>query len=259
MDMRFFKFLAIHAFACVAIHTIEGTIGPAQIRRESMIFVIAGPYSNATSLCSNYSEVFCYTYFFIDTIELPSRHDVRQDAVHFQSIVWNNFRSVNMYSLKTFDKPRGCCSSQVQNFMNVAYRTGMSPETYWSRVTNFSEGKQLTYLKSVYDPDSCMNLITHLGFGHGNFQFGDHASADMQVRDGLYFQPDYGILTPAPDSTWHIFSKYFISTQLTYEWFKYTFICKEQAWICAPNNTYSDATQENQVETRNFSLFAERH
>ena len=35
--------------------------------------------------------------------------------------------------------------------------------------------------QSVYDPDSCMNLITHLGFGHGNFQFGDHASADMQV------------------------------------------------------------------------------
>ena len=53
----------------------------------------------------------------------------------------------------------------------------------------------------------------------------------MQVRDGLYFQPDYGILTPAPDSTWHIFSKYFISTQLTYEWFKYTFICKEQASV----------------------------
>ncbi|XP_075246395.1 uncharacterized protein LOC142339920 [Convolutriloba macropyga] len=114
-----------------------------------------------------------------------------------------------------------CCRYQTFAYMKYGQANGLSPLDYYQRLTNFSnEGKKLVFIMSKHVPDLCLNVITHIGFGHGQFRmYGRHGHAL-----GIFLHDT---------QTWHIFHHLHVSKYLTYEWFKHNVICRGQPWICA--------------------------
>ena len=137
------------------------------------------------------------------------------------------FRNHNFFS----DLGKLCCYRQCFNYRFNGYRyMNLKVEEYITKLTNYSNAtgnnKHVNAIWSFYDPVSNANIITKLGYGEGRLRRFNHlnavpghrADAPYLLKIGDHWSPK--IIYENPGSF------------LTFNWFKFNIICKEQAWIC---------------------------
>ena len=137
------------------------------------------------------------------------------------------FRYHNLFS----DLDELCCYRQCFDYRFIGYRyMHLKVEEYISKLTNYSNAdgnnKHINAIWSFYDPVSDANIITKLGFGEGRLRRFNHLTAVPRQRTGAPYLLKIGDQW-SPKITYENPENF-----LTFNWFKFNIICKEQVWIC---------------------------
>ena len=127
-----------------------------------------------------------------------------------------------------YPKSEGCCSDQYEIYHTHGFLgANFTPKEYLSKLTDYrSENKSLNLIWSYYKHDSCVHIITKLGFGKGILKKLHHRRdtaigipfVPYRLKVGQSFTPDIPYDNPGDF--------------LNFDWFKRNLICKDQPWIC---------------------------
>ncbi|XP_075246392.1 uncharacterized protein LOC142339918 [Convolutriloba macropyga] len=201
--------------------------------RSSLDFIIPNNFKKQSRQCQRFSSYFCLHRYFIaveNSGNKTTREALDSDMAKFRRVIRDYYKYYNIFSFIEIDSDTaGCCGYQVMTYMKHGQFKGLSPSEYFQRLTDFStEGKRLIFLQSIFIPEMCLNVITHLSFGQGLFR----------MNGGRYRQP-MGIFIQQ-DQKWHIFHHYHLTKLITFEWFKNNVICAGQPWICNQTANYRE-------------------
>ncbi|XP_075255588.1 uncharacterized protein LOC142348209 isoform X1 [Convolutriloba macropyga] len=187
--------------------------------------VFALPHNRSSSplskLCSQFSTRFCMTGYYVEGKKYEREMDESDEFV-FYSMLNGLYKELNWFSF-SIDVPeeRGkCCTDQLKIYSKYGIRKGLTPLVFLAKSLNFSSnGRQLNLIKAKYNKNLCVNVVTTVGFGLGRLQMDITHNADF-------------LLTPNTKGVLHFFSYRELRDYLTFDWFKYNFICDEQNWVC---------------------------
>ena len=111
---------------------------------------------------------------------------------------------------------------QVYKLGTETKKTVSLRHQYHEKITDFSsENKQLNYIGAFYSTTLCVNVIVQVGFGIGSLQI------DVANNVTTTF-----ILTRGSMDSVFMFKREMIQQQLTFDWFKVNYICRDLPWIC---------------------------
>ncbi|XP_075249448.1 uncharacterized protein LOC142342134 [Convolutriloba macropyga] len=189
---------------------------------RSLVFIVADSYGNERSKeCSNFSNSFCTYGYLVDTPEKNVRWPDRYNQV-FQILALRHYKTINWFSFWTQELGK-CCEFQEHMYFENGQEKGLSPAEYFTRVTDFSsQGKRLNYLR-VTNNNGCGFFISEVGYGQGPLRIvEDDAQPTIFTT---YFLVQGPVL-------YRFYTLDMLKEQLTFDWFKNFFICREQPWIC---------------------------
>ena len=91
----------------------------------------------------------------------------------------------------------------------------------------FPSGKQLNYIRSFFQLRCKVNVITKVGFGRGRLRRDRHPYLSTVPLAGFNYVlgiegVDFDVAIPYENP----------EDFLTFKWFKYNVICRDQPWIC---------------------------
>ena len=123
-----------------------------------------------------------------------------------------------------------CCDVQCKFiFMTTAGMNSLlPPRLFFSVITDYgNEDKKLSYIDAFYSSECDLNIITAVGFGHGNLNREARWSFGASKPGVAYlfvFQDE--------DLQNRMFPYQRIDELLTFTWFKNNVICRAQPWVC---------------------------
>merc|ERR1712150_214174 len=122
----------------------------------------------------------------------------------------------------------GCCHYQSEKYFYRGLSYGFSPDDYMNKLLNFTvQGKHLQFIKAHYDSFFCLNVINSLTFGNTL-----PATSNITILGGKrgrdYMIPPNGL----PPYQIDVFSHLHLNNTLTFFYFKYNIMCRDQPWIC---------------------------
>ncbi|XP_075257009.1 uncharacterized protein LOC142349383 [Convolutriloba macropyga] len=156
----------------------------------------------------------------------------KRDMAIFKALIEHTYQDINFFSFQPKDFKRrnfGCCTFQLDMYKQYGQGYGMSPAEYYLKLfdlRNRTEGRELVFAKSEWDPDICMNILSKVSFGRGLFR-------DTGGR-GLRFPYLLPPLGPTGDEV-IIFNAGRFKREFTFTWFLENVICQEKPGICDPN------------------------
>ncbi|XP_075244543.1 uncharacterized protein LOC142338605 [Convolutriloba macropyga] len=195
-------------------------------------FVLPGRFDYLGAKCNMFSRHFCLLGFLSD--ELGSRKPTREDGELFYALISQTYMEMNWFSFKAQDRVNhyGCCTFQVNTYMEQGQSFGFSPVEYFEIVYNLGTtlpSRDLVYIKARRDPSICMNVIEQIGFGQGPFKIlsGQHASENYTLPP-LGNDGEEVLVIPG----------YLLTHRLTFNWFRLNVICKDQPRFCLMNTRW---------------------
>ncbi|XP_075242042.1 uncharacterized protein LOC142336937 [Convolutriloba macropyga] len=197
---------------------------------ETMMFLLPDTIDEMGSKCLQFSTTYClYGYDFQN--KQSSRAPQKYDSQLLSAILRSDdlWKSLNWFDLSNTSKTVSCCNFQVENYKTFGQDYGISPFFYMEKLTNYDPAdKKLNKLEARFSKELCMNIITSVGFGTG----------DLKLVGPIKNNTDFLIVDRSPitgfsyDIKVHRISHKIPRTQLHFKFFKSTFVCKEQPWIC---------------------------
>ena len=153
---------------------------------DSTIFTIPvePPFNLFGSFCLSKSIYYCLTSFKVRTIEMnPAAFEYRSPDILRGSrepyeilarLKRNGLGQFNIVFRPSYEKHNffvikdGCCGGQFVWYFNYGFKEALlTPIEYFERLTDYSGEKHLNYIKSFYNIDCKVNVITKIGFGNG--------------------------------------------------------------------------------------------
>ena len=231
--------------------TIVYPLGDA--KWSSLTFIIpVKTYDNDFWLdCKRQSNFYCLSHFSTDKDIIGTGVELRNDYGVFS---WSDkavikLRKLNSYVQDQSDKlfkpiyrmhnfyPKkgSCCSHQYESYYNQGFlRSNLTPKEYLSKLTDYrSENKSLNLIWSYYKHDSCVHIITKLGFGEGKLKKVHHRRGTVLGLPYVPYRLKVG-QTYTPDIPYENPDEF-----LTFDWFKTNVLCKDQPWICGRRSRLS--------------------
>ncbi|XP_075255361.1 uncharacterized protein LOC142348081 [Convolutriloba macropyga] len=191
---------------------------------QTLYFVLPNEFS-AVELareCAQYSRRYCFMGRLI-TKKQTEREPEDLDMFNFVRSLFKVYKDINWFSFSN-QRPqeRGtCCHNQFAVYRYFGQSNGLSPDEYLDSVMDFSpEGKNLNFIKAIFDRHFCANVITMLGFGPGPMK------RIGVIHDAIY------LLNPNDSGLAFFFHQDKIRETVTFDWFKKHIICQENRWIC---------------------------
>ncbi|XP_075242039.1 uncharacterized protein LOC142336935 [Convolutriloba macropyga] len=213
---------------------------------ESIQFQLIDNYDLLGKLCSSFSNFFCLHGYWFETRQSnrkPQWFDIPKFAIMandtWQSINWFTFmtrkngKNLRVSSIKSEGV---CCFSQIRQYEKHGQAFGLSPEDYMAKITNFSTpGKNLNRLRVRYDCETDLNIILELGFGVGRLKI--HFYSPIKSNTSFAIIPRFDPKTTPNQLRKNLKPMYTFpftdpGNHLTFDFFKKTFVCRAQPWIC---------------------------
>ena len=115
-----------------------------------------------------------------------------------------------------------CVEKHVNKRATRTKKTVSLRHQYHEKITDFSsENKQLNYIGAFYNNTLCVNVIVQVGFGIGALHI-----------EGANDATSVFILPRGSRESVFMFIGEMIEHQLTFDWFKVNYICRDLPWIC---------------------------
>ncbi|XP_063728191.1 uncharacterized protein LOC134855584 [Symsagittifera roscoffensis] len=151
----------------------------------------------------------------------------------FEGYIQHVWRRINFFDDE--QQEARCCDRQVDKYIIFGQeRLHLTPTEYFEKLTDYHNemNKPLNYISAMWNPRSCINIITEVGFGPGGLQ-----PFAGSVNPGFKFA-----FPPLPEVQPRAFSYRRITSQLNFHWFKHQIMCRDQPWICAAGTEGSGDT-----------------
>ncbi|XP_063729276.1 uncharacterized protein LOC134856914 [Symsagittifera roscoffensis] len=146
--------------------------GKVSERREYLAFLFPDPNDSLGLTCLQRSNWFCLTGYW-QNFKLSDRQPLSNDTSEFIKWVEPAYEQINWFSFKPEDAEKGgCCTYQVNMYMEQGQKNGLSPREYAEKTLQFSDygEKNLAYVKSRWNDKLCANVISQVGFGYGSLK-----------------------------------------------------------------------------------------
>jgi len=208
-----------------------------------MEFILPDRETIEGRVCAKYSDYYCFTQLAVDHPQRLGRHGHESDKNRFSDLVREKYQDLNWYSMSSIvdSDTGGCCVRQSILYVRNGQRKGLSPEQYLTQASNFSSfNKELLYVTVRYEESICANIITGLSFGN-------RFTGIPGVRYIGDLHWDKELLFPSGDENIRSFMANNTEELLTFDWFKFNVMCKEQPWICHTDWTTDLTSSEIQV------------
>ncbi|XP_075261351.1 uncharacterized protein LOC142353047 isoform X2 [Convolutriloba macropyga] len=219
---------------------------------SSLEFVLPSIQTKLGKHCMNLGKRFCLMGMY----NRPSHSDEKgpnYNRDRFDSMIGALYQRIHFFSFKDHEYG-GCCDYQKETFLNEGWSKGISLEDYALSLTDFRSEihyKKLNWVKAIFAPEVCLNVISQVGFGSGPLRTAGTFSTEM----GFAFPFTYGqenIIFSVKDLQ---------IGELTFSWFKEQFVCQEQPWLCQDLHTtasmrHARDQSENSLQSSNFSFFS---
>ncbi|XP_075256406.1 uncharacterized protein LOC142348791 [Convolutriloba macropyga] len=213
---------------------LAGIVLAETSRHETQMFTIASLRTDLIAQqCASWSHYFCLAgYAIVREREAGHQLSPEIELAYFEESIRLNFQRYRWFS---YNEPYGCCSYQTYYYKSYGMTHGLTAAEYMSKAINFEsrKNKRLNFVKAIFIRELCLNVISQVGFGIGEFY----------RQDGVR-NIDY-ILPLDARAAVQRFSYDEIEKELTYNWMKENVICMEAPWICEEypikNNSYNCA------------------
>ncbi|XP_075256412.1 uncharacterized protein LOC142348796 [Convolutriloba macropyga] len=153
-----------------------------------------------------------------------ARAPKESDLINFYIAIEPAYRSINWFALSQnllHEEGEECCRYQVSVYRRYGQKLGLSPPVYFATILDFAgSDKKLNLLTVKYIKNLCCNVITLIGFGKGTLS--NHTFRHRAMT----------LLMDSEHKRFHFFDPDTIVQMLTFDWFKYNYICHEQPWVC---------------------------
>ncbi|XP_075262625.1 uncharacterized protein LOC142354251 [Convolutriloba macropyga] len=188
---------------------------------ESLKFVLPSDHSPYSKSCKALGKNYCLLgmeFSDTQTNRLPQETDI--DV--FKALLRLEFDTLSWYSLNPITKG-GCCDVQANVYLFQGQHKGLSPREYLDRIKDYSlEHKHVNWIKAVFIPELCANMITEVGFGIGDLKIVGRTVGDNFIFPRIFWG-EYTVIQRAEIPTHPI-------TQ--FQWFKQMIMCYDHPWIC---------------------------
>ncbi|XP_075257441.1 uncharacterized protein LOC142349626 isoform X2 [Convolutriloba macropyga] len=195
-------------------------------KRESLDFVLPDSNDPIGQQCSKFSDWFCLMGYWLN-YKQSDREPQQDDREQFEQLVLPMFHKLNWYSFKPKDAANGgCCSYQANLYIEYGQKFGLSPLEYHDKIYNFArtgfEIHNLVFLKARWSETLCMNVISQVGFGKGEFKL-----VGSKRMTKPFVIPPLG-----SKQRLHIVGGSMVKTELTFGWFLHYIICEGRPDLC---------------------------
>ncbi|XP_063711502.1 uncharacterized protein LOC134839809 [Symsagittifera roscoffensis] len=146
----------------------------------------------------------------------------------FELLAETIYDHINWFPLDNNNDHIGdCCDYQVRQYNKEGRRkAGISPLSYFWKVTDFFSNRRLNWIYAKYIPAQCTNVILQVGFGPGSLIIQGH----IAMSASFMFPFDMG---RSP----YYFQRNNIESQITFEWFKLVVISMDRSWVTQWNQS----------------------
>ncbi|XP_075265218.1 uncharacterized protein LOC142357491 isoform X2 [Convolutriloba macropyga] len=170
---------------------------------------------------------FCLMGYWINHKQ-SDREPQEDDKEMFEQLAKPFFTQINWYSFKPQDAQNGgCCSYQVNLYVEYGQKYGLSPVEYHKKIFYFAqtgyEETSLVFLKTTWSTILCMNVISQLGFGRGSLKI-----VGSKRMSKPFVVPPLG----TNRTMVHVFGGSKVGKDLNFAWFMYHVLCKSKPDLC---------------------------
>ncbi|XP_063729275.1 uncharacterized protein LOC134856913 [Symsagittifera roscoffensis] len=207
---------------CTAASTSSSTLS----YRQSHDFILPDVNEELGRKCQRFSDYFCLMAVWLNT-RLTNREPQQDDAEQFRKLVEPNYKNLNWYSFRENDISsfsEGCCSHQVDSYIQYGQKNGLSPQEYYDKVFKIGRvtDKQLVFLKARWVPSLCMNVINQVGFGYGSLKIIGNPKLSRNFIVPPVGNEDLMMVVP----------KNQVKDTLSFSWFLVNLVCREKPHWC---------------------------